>query len=1471
MNTRASEAARQEQEHLQLPNEGIVAENDQPRQAVTGPSGMDLTKELVEKGKLLGLTGADLREFVLQQEKEEKQLHIQQEDKRLDLEEKRQQRELEQRRLDQEAERVRRDQEFRLEQLRSQTEIARATSDAEGNTNNNSNRRTRDTDNYQTKLPFFDEKDDVEASIEQFERHARSNHWADETWPSRLAALLKGEARLAYTSMPAHDAGDYGLLKKTLLEHFKITTESYRKKFRSTRKNYNDTYKSHIKKVSLYLDRWIDMSEKGNNVDELKDLILREQVLSTLPEELVTYIKDRVPDSIADVQDIIIRYEEARPSEGKRHRDNRDREKNKREQKSLEPESKQRERLRRKVECYNCRGPHYRKNCPKLEKESSSAAQEEEERSVTGKYDKLCKSCVGKKFTKLSEVTVEGRLTQAFRDTGSTSTIVDVNLVPKDKISNVTKETTLADKTKKKQLRVAKVHMDTPYFVGETEVSVMENPIHSVLIGNKIGVGRDIIETPVYPVREPVLKETSAAVTTREQERREPELKEEIPTFPKTGPLFSAADLKREQREDDALKSLHELARTKVIKGQISFVYDKDVLYRQYVDKQGKKHRQVVVPRRMRPKVLSVGHDSPMAGHLGQKKTRERIWQEFFWPGIVGDIKRYCMSCDTCQRTSPKGRTKRVPLGKMPVIETAFKRVAVDIVGPIKPISASKKQYILVMVDYATRYPEAVALKDIRAETIAEALWNFWTRLGLPDEILSDRGAQFTCELMRDVNHLLSIKGLTTTPWHPQTNGLVERFNGTLKQMLKKLAIEQPEKWDQYIPALLFAYREVPQESLGFSPFELLYGRTVKGPMQVLRQLWTEEEATDEVKTTAEHVTELRNRIEETCKIARENLAKASLRQARFYNQHTKRRVLTVGTKVLLLLPTKHNKLELAWKGPYTVEERVNAFDYRIKVGRSIRIYHINLLREYHERDKILRQDTVPEEEEEEHAAIVVEDFEEGHGDYFADTDVQAHIPTPSTKRTEFEGDVHIGEKLSREQKKDIRDACHEVGDNLTDVPKQTTLERCNIKMTDNKPIFVKPRPIPHSQVDVIEREVKEMLELGVIEPAASPYNSPIVLVKKADGKSLRFCNDLREVNKVVRFDAEPITDVEHLFSELSHARYFSKLDLTKGYWAIPIEEEDRDKTAFTTSLGQFRWVNLPFGLKTAGGIFNRMMRKLLAPLNRKDVHHFMDDILIATETWEQHIEAVRAVLKRIKEANLAAKPSKCYFGYDQLSYLGHGIGNGKKWPEDDKVQKIRSAKPPETKKELRAYLGTTGFYRSYIPGYSDIAAPLTDMTKKHEPERVKWNEECEKAFNTLKEKLADEPVVVMPDLKLPFIVRTDASDRGMGAVLLQDQGKGPQPVAYASKKLNGAERNYATVEKECLATVWGIQKFERYLYGRQFVLETDHQPLQYLQRMKPTNARLMRWALQLQPYVFTIKVIPGKDNIGADYLSRLT
>jgi hypothetical protein len=262
-----------------------------------------------------------------------------------------------------------------------------------------------------------------------------------------------------------------------------------------------------------------------------------------------------------------------------------------------------------------------------------------------------------------------------------------------------------------------------------------------------------------------------------------------------------------------------------------------------------------------------------------------------------------------------------------------------------------KNRYILTMVDYATRYPEAVALSSIETEKVAEALVDMFSRLGIPEEMLTDCGTQFTSELMSEVSRLLSLKQLTTTPYHPICNGLVEKFNGSLKQMLKRMCHERPKDWDKYLNAVLFAYREVPQESLGFSPFELLYGRTVRGPVTILKELWSGKTDDDEIKTTYQYVLDLQERLEETCRLAQENLAKSSRRYQKYYDRKARARSFKQGNKVLVLLPSKHNKLLLHWKGPFVVEEVVNKLDYRVNMNGKLKTFHANMLNTVREKE----------------------------------------------------------------------------------------------------------------------------------------------------------------------------------------------------------------------------------------------------------------------------------------------------------------------------------------------------------------------------------------------------------------------------------------------------------------------------------------------------------------------------------------
>jgi len=318
----------------------------------------------------------------------------------------------------------------------------------------------------------------------------------------------------------------------------------------------------------------------------------------------------------------------------------------------------------------------------------------------------------------------------------------------------------------------------------------------------------------------------------------------------------------------------------------------------------------------------------------------------------------------------------------------------------------------------------------------------------------------------------------------------------------------------------------------------------------------------------------------------------------------------------------------------------------------------------------------------------------------------------------------------------------------------------------------------------------------------------------------------------------------------------------------VEVEPEDRDKTAFISHRGLFQFRVMPFGFVNAPATFNRIMQRLLEGSQHLD--NFLDDALAHTKDWDQHLFALRDFLTRVKKANLTLKPSKCSVGYTCIDFLGHQIGASSMQPKQDTVQKILEAPRPKTKKQLRSFLGLVGFYRQFIPNFAALAVPLTDLTRKGQPNELVWEQPQENAFNALRKSVTNPPILRLPDLEKEFILQTDASNDGLGAVLLQEDEGVKHPIAFASKKFLPREKNYSTIERECMAIVWGIQKFETYLYGKNFILETDHQPLAYLQKAKFDNGRLMRWALTLQPFRFTVRAIKGSENVGADYLSRI-
>ena len=1116
------------------------------------------------------------------------------------------------------------------------------------------------------------------------------------------------------------------------------------------------------------------------------------------------------------------------------------------------------------------------------------------------------------------------------RDSGCDGVVIKKSLVEPSQLTGKTKTCLLIDRTVRR-FPIAEIEIDTPYFTGKVSAMCVVNPVHPLVLGEVPGVREPGNPNPTWnieerlnpkPTTDTVLQDANkrsgdlrtsnteelkdsknqqeeenrrqliydesslqtddkaAMVETRGQRKEKMKPFKPLITIPASEDIVTTELLKQKQLSDVTLSKPREMAATGEVKegkngSRTSYIIDKGILYREFSSPTvdfGNKFHQVVVPVDYRRYVLQIAHESILGGHQGAKRTSDKVMANFYWPGIGADIRRYCQSCDICQRTTPKGRVCKVPLGDMPIIDTPFERVAVDLVGPIKPVTERGHRYILVLVDYATRYPEAIPLKSIETEVIAEALLDMFSRLGIPKQILTDRGSQFMSGVMREVSRLLSIQPLATTPYHAMCNGLVERYNGVLKSSLKKMCEERPRDWDRYISPLLFAYRETPQSSTTFSPFELLYGRDIRGPMTILKELWTGQYEEGETKTTYQYVIDLQERLEKTCQLAREELRKAKEKHRMYYNKKARSRTFKEGDEVLLLLPTDHNKLLMQWKGPFKVVKKLSSMNYQIDMGSRIQTFHANLLKQYFRREQE-RQDTGEIEKLDALtviAAAVIEDEKDDEippGDPFRMTNEELlHLPplTPS----ETVKDVNVSEELEEQKHREMKRELGNCKDILTDIPGRTPLTEHAIHLSDKEEVRSKPYPIPHALRKVVQKEVDLMLRMGIITKSVSPYASPLTLVAKPDG-TYRACVDTRKLNAKTEFDAEPVPDQEEIFSQLANDHYFSKIDLSKGYWQIPMEEKSKKYTAFVTHSGLYQFEVLPFGLVNSAATFNRMMRTLLHGL--KNVHNYVDDILIHTRTWEEHMVAVREVFRRLRKANLTARPSKCYMGYSEVEFLGHVVGHGVVKPKPHKIEAIQNAERPKTKTQLRSFLGLAGYYRKFIPDFAAIACPLTDRTKKGESNKIRWEKPQAESFNTLKSKLACSPILHLPDLERTFILRSDASDRGIGAVLMQEFSGEKFPIAYASKKLTNAQMAYSVMEKECLAIVWAVLRFQPFLYGREFVIETDHQPLTCLKKSKVVNSRIMRWALALQPYRFRLEIIKGSKNVGADYMSRST
>lgn len=364
-------------------------------------------------------------------------------------------------------------------------------------------------------------------------------------------------------------------------------------------------------------------------------------------------------------------------------------------------------------------------------------------------------------------------------------------------------------------------------------------------------------------------------------------------------------------------------------------------------------------------------------------------------------------------------------------------------------------------------------------------------------------------------------------------------------------------------------------------------------------------------------------------------------------------------------------------------------------------------------------------------------------------------------------------------------------------------------------------------------------------------------------------CIDYRRLNAITVPDYEPIPRIDDVLDALGPSRYFSALDITSGYWHVPMHPDDVSKTAFVTHSGHYEWLVMPFGLKNAPATFQRAMKSVIQRHHLKNVVNYFDDIVVHTTTFEEHLGCLDALLAAFSAENVKFKLKKCQFACTTIDYLGHTISHGTMSPKQANIDAMRRFPEPKSVKDLQRFLGTVNVYRQYIPHFSDISAPLTALLQKNAA--WDWSPACEEAFAKLKDHLTRGPVLQIFNPDRPCTLFCDASSTGIGAVLKQPGDDCTQhPVAYLSRKLLRHEKNYAVTELECLAIIDAVDKWHCYLHGRPFTVVTDHSALQWLTSIKNPKGRLFRWSLKLSMYDVTFKHLKGTENVEADALSRL-
>ena len=927
----------------------------------------------------------------------------------------------------------------------------------------------------------------------------------------------------------------------------------------------------------------------------------------------------------------------------------------------------------------------------------------------------------------------------------------------------------------------------------------------------------------------------------------------------------SATNLRDEQLNDPSLNSCRALCK----KGKGGFFLRDGLLYR-HTKIIGRPVDQLVVPNTRRADVLKMAHET-FGAHQSALNTAHRIRYGLWFPSMMNACKEYVKSCAVCNRRARETCYDRVPIKPIPRDEVNFNHWMCDIAGPLFPNQNKLYNYCFVACDSKTRWPVAFALRSVNAQTICECLVKIWSVFGVSQFVSLDNAAYNSAKLTQTLLKMMGSSPIFITPHHSEGNAIAERTIGKLKESIHKMAVEQPNSWHKYLDLILWCWREIPHATLGVSPYQMAFGYLPRGPCAILRDYWTGERElpADLGKSATEYLLDLRDRLASASELAKAHAETVQSKYIARYNLRSRDKHFEIGDTVLILNPDiTSSRLWSRWRAPAKIVDKRGEYSYLVEIDGSRQWIHANKLRKFDVRvNEVVCDPSISV-----NACSVVYEQDDDFGDL---RPVELPTRDPSKLRPSQKIDMQKLAHLNDEQKTEFLAVLDKYPEVFYDSIGLCSQEQHEIRLTkDFVPKRLRPYKIPEKFKSQVDAEIQELLRSGLIKESNSPMTSPLVCILKPNGKDIRLAVDYRYLNKFTVPDPVGPPDMVTVMQKVGKAKFITTFDGKSSFWSIPLKPEDRWLTAFLCDAGEFEWTRAAFGLRNSGSSFVRMMTKSLLPI-RHFTACFVDDSAVYSDEWKEHLRHVDQYLQVVRDCGLTLNLTKSEFAKPEVKFCGQIVGSGNRRIDPEKLRAVGEIKRPETKKEVRQLLGLFGWYREYIPRYSEIVCPLTNLTAKGKPNRIIWTECEQKALDALKASLnaaVSQPLHII-DWSLPFNIFSDANDSVVAGALSQTDKKGlERPIAFYSRKLNSTQRAWSTIEKEAYAILEALKRFENFVFGYEIHVYSDHNPLTYLTVAAPNSAKLLRWSLALQRFNIQFHYKAGKSDAMAvpDCLTRL-